>query len=308
MKIEVGGGCFIALVVFFFISGLIAMLQSQFGIGIMMIAGGAVGLVRYVLNQPNKIENVDTAPLLKKKDNINSNANQQTIETNNTSKQSLYKPYNIIWIEADGSEKIPLLFDEDDIKNFKLGTPFKYDQTQLFAALIFIYGSPAYRNELSNEEIESLIIKTVTDSTHSQKSKSNEELDDILFEVCEEVMEGCGSAFSVDFMIVYNVGAFKLTGNSIFRKNATIDLYNIIQSEKSESSMRLDSASVLFNTASFEVNLNSNKIIFKDKRMEYAVNVVLNESVNSGLPDFNSEEKSMLMENIKLIYLKHYEK
>lgn len=303
MKIEVGGGCFLALVIFFFISGLIAILQSQFGIGMMMIAGGAVGLIRYILNQPNNSETVDTAPLVQKQEEIIPNVNQQTKESNDKIEQSLYKPYKIVWMEVDGSEKIPILFDEEDINKFKLGTPFKYDQTQLFAALIFVYGSPAYRNELSNEELESLINKTAVVVAEIEDTKSQAELDLILFEVCEEVMEGCGSALGVDFMIVYNVGAFKLTGNSKFRKNATIDLYNIIQLEKSKHSMFSNTGSFSFNTASFEINLINNKIRFKDDRMEYAVNVILNESVKAGFPDFNSDEKEMLMVNLKLLVL-----
>ena len=303
MKIEVGGGCFVALVIFFFISGLIAILQSQFGIGMMMIAGGAVGLIRYILNQPNNSETVDTAPLVQKQEEIIPNVNQPTKESNDKIEQSLYKPYKIVWMEVDGSEKIPILFDEEDINKFKLGTPFKYDQTQLFAALIFVYGSPAYRNELSNEEIESLINKTAVVVAEIEDTKSQAELDLILFEVCEEVMEGCGSALGVDFMIVYNVGAFKLTGNSKFRKNATIDLYNIIQLEKSKDSMFSNTGSFSFNTASFEINLINNKIRFKDDRMEYAVNVILNESVKAGFPDFNSDEKEILMVNLKLLVL-----
>ena len=303
MKIEVGGGCFVALVIFFFISGLIAILQSQFGIGMMMMAGGAVGLIRYILNQPNNSETVDTAPLVQKQEEIIPNVNQPTKESNDKIEQSLYKPYKIVWMEVDGSEKIPILFDEEDINKFKLGTPFKYDQTQLFAALIFVYGSPAYRNELSNEEIESLINKTAVVVAEIEDTKSQAELDLILFEVCEEVMEGCGSALGVDFMIVYNVGAFKLTGNSKFRKNATIDLYNIIQLEKSKDSMFSNTGSFSFNTASFEINLINNKIRFKDDRMEYAVNVILNESVKAGFPDFNSDEKEILMVNLKLLVL-----
>ena len=303
MKIEVGGGCFVALVIFFFISGLIAILQSQFGIGMMMMAGGAVGLIRYILNQPNNSETVDTAPLVQKQEEIIPNVNQPTKESNDKIEQSLYKPYKIVWMEVDGSEKIPILFDEEDINKFKLGTPFKYDQTQLFAALIFVYGSPAYRNELSNEEIESLINKTAVVVAEIEDTKSQAELDLILFEVCEEVMEGCGSALGVDFMIVYNVGAFKLTGNSKFRKNATIDLYNIIQLEKSKDSMFSNTGSFSFNTASFEINLLNNKIRFKDDRMEYAVNVILNESVKAGFPDFNSDEKEILMVNLKLLVL-----
>ena len=303
MKIEVGGGCFIAIVIFFLISGLLAILKSEFGIGMMMIAGGAVGLIRYILNQQNNSENQFNPPLVQKQKTIHPEVNQKPVESDNKSAQSLYKPYKIVWMEVDGSEKIPLLFDEEDINKFKIGTPFKYDQNQLFAALIFVYGSPAYRNELSNEEIETLIIKTASGSTHNNQSQTKYEIDNILFEVCEEVMEGCASAFSFDFMIVYNVGAFKLTGNPVFRRNATADLYNLIQSEASKSSMRISDKSFLLNTKSFEINVDDNKIKCKDDRMQYAVNIVLNESISAGLPDFNAEEKQVLMKNFKMLLL-----
>ena len=64
-----------------------------------------------------------------------------------------------------------------------------------------------------------------------------------------------------------------------------------------------NTGSFSFNTASFEINLINNKIRFKDDRMEYAVNVILNESVKAGFPDFNSDEKEMLMVNLKLLVL-----
>jgi len=303
MKLEVSSGVFLLIAIFFIFSGLFFSINSQIEIGLMMLAGGAIGLFRYVINKQKTDEEIYQNQTETSQKISFPSKSDQTQRTKSDTKP-IYPRYQIIWWDSVNAIKQPVLLDEKDIKELQVGIPTKYYEFQFTRALIFIYGSPNLHNEITNNRIEDLMREIAVESIPECDLDQNPDLDSIVSEICYDEMQECAEAFGKDFMLVYNIGAFKLTGDKNFRRFATIDLYNLLVLEIPTMVTRIGDDSIYIETNSFSINANKNVIHCKDRRMQYAVNVILQESLIAGLPDFDNSERENLMKTLNIIYSK----